>query len=73
MTNAQDRALVGTSSQLLGIVAGRILPTKLTQNNSHWMTICCAWRGDRDQQLLERHRQRLGEHLGNVVSLGDRS
>ena len=72
MTNAHGRALVGTPQLLGGIVAGRILPTKQTQNNSHWLTICRAWRSDRDQHLLNLHRQRLTAHLGNVVFLGGR-
>jgi len=64
---------IDPTTQLFGeTVAGPIVLNKRTKNKYHWVTICRAWRSDRDQQLLERHRQRLSEHLGNVVFLGGR-
>ena len=47
----------------------RILPKASTEynNRQNWLRLVRALRGERDQQLLELHRQRLSEHLGNVV------
>ena len=61
-------ALVGTVSQHLGgIVATQIIPTEQAQHKREWLRLVRALRSERDQELLELHRQRLSEHLGNVV------
>ena len=69
MTNAPGGTLVGTDSRVFdGTIAARILPNKCTTHKRQWQAICQAWRGERDQALLELHRKRLSEHLQNVIA-----
>ena len=58
---------VGLESHVSGEAIDAILPSAYTEDKLRWQAICRAWRSERDQALLERHRKRFSKYLDNVI------